>query len=142
MGGGIPLRTLGWGALLRALSSVALVVMLVGTVLAGPTEAGPRQPVHIDDQEDCLEPSPAAIEPRALSQEQDALSLDVLVLLDEVSLERGQEVMTKAQDAYTPLEVKLDVRFESVRFPPDSVVDDQAMIESTRALEEAKKWTG
>src|SRR5688572_2324412 len=117
MGGTHPLETVLSGVLLRAVSSIALVIVLVGTVLAGPTEAGPRHPVHIDDQEDCLEPSPAAVAPRAVSPEQDALSLDVLVLLDEVSLERGKEVMAKAQEAYTPLEVRLDVRFESVRFP-------------------------
>lgn len=142
MGGAHPLRTVLSGALLRVLSSIALVVMLVGTVLAGPTTAGPRHLVHIDAQEDCLEPTPAAVAPRALSQEQDALSLDVLVLLDEVPLDRGKEVMAKAQEAYTPLDIKLDVRFESVRFPPDEVVDDRGVIESTHALEEAKKWTG
>ena len=130
------------GASIRALSSAALVAVLVGTVLAGPTTAGPRQPIHIDAQEDCLEPTPAAIAPRAISQEQDALSLDVLVLLDEVPIERGQEVMAKAQDAYSPLEISLDVRFESVRFTPDQVLPEWSEISSDRALEEAKKWTG
>ncbi|HYI45183.1 MAG TPA: zinc-dependent metalloprotease family protein [Actinomycetota bacterium] len=142
MGGIHPLGTTLFGALLRVLSPIALVTVLMSTVLAGTTEAGPRSPVQIDAQEDCLEPTPAAVAPRALSQEQDALSLDVLVLLDEVSLERGNEVMAKAQDAYTPLEIKLDYRFESVRFKPDEVVDDEAVIESDKALEQAKKWTG
>ncbi len=125
---------------LRSAVVVSITAALVGAA-ALPAPAASRTGRTIDVEEDCLEPVPESVSVAGVTDDGKNASLDVLVLLDNVTQERGDEVFAKAQEAYTPLHITLDVRYESVSFSPDEVVDEVPRIESTRALEEAKKWT-
>ena len=95
----------------------------------------------LDREEDCLEAVPESASVSGVTDNGKPLSLDVLVLLDRVSLERGREVMAKAQEAYAPLDISLDVRFESVKFPPEEVNDEVPASTADRVIEEAERWT-
>ena len=122
--------------LLAALAVVALPTF-------SPAAAGGLGP-FLDDEEDCLEPVPAAVSATGVTDKGQTISLDVLVLLDGVTLERGQEVIKKAAEAYAPLEITLDARYETVAFKPEDAGEGDTPIpssRSTRLLEDMKKWT-
>ena len=95
----------------------------------------------IDREEDCLEPVPASASVSGVTDDGKPLSLDVLVLLDRVSLDRGREVMAKAAESYAPLDISLDFRFESVKFPPEEVNDEVPTSTADRVIQEAEQWT-
>jgi hypothetical protein len=122
-------------------TSLLLGVLALALVPAFASARPPAGPL-VDDAEDCLEPVPDGV---ALPVNDDGqkISLDVLVLLDGVTLERGHEVMEKAAEAYTPLDVSLDYRFEQVAFEPDTpeTATAPAASDSDRLLLDAKKWT-
>ena len=75
---------------------------------------GRRAPAqHVDvEPRDCVEPLPAEL--AVAAAEQDTVRLDVLVLLDGVSEERGRAVAAKAQEAYEPLGLTLAPKFRDV----------------------------
>lgn len=123
---------------------ITLLVVLVALV---PSLASAR-PVErhraIDEEEDCLEPVPAAASVVSVTDTGDPVSLDILVLLDGVTLARGKEVIEKAAEAYAPLETTLDARFERVAFVPEDPAGDPDGIDassSLRLLDDMKKWT-
>lgn len=94
----------------------------------------------VDQEEDCLEPVPEATSVTDVTDDGQTVSLDVLVLLDGVDLARGQEVIKKAAEAYAPLKITLDARYETVAFEPEDPGEIPAST-STRLLDDMKKWT-
>ncbi|MDQ3957582.1 MAG: hypothetical protein M3273_04585 [Actinomycetota bacterium] len=119
---------------------------LLSSALAAPfaSATAPRRgPAWIDDAEDCLEGVPAAASVTDVTDDGQRISLDALVLLDGVPVERGREVMKKAEEAYAPLRISLDVRYEEVAFAPEEPGDGTAppASPSLRLLEDAKRWT-
>ncbi|HEV2756579.1 MAG TPA: zinc-dependent metalloprotease family protein [Actinomycetota bacterium] len=122
-------------SLLCGVLAVALMAPLAG--------AGPPLPTRIDDAEDCGQPVPDGVAVRNVNDDGQTISLDVLVLLDGVPIERGHEVMTKTAEAYAPLDISLDYRFEEVAFEPEEPATDtsRSKSDSMVLLEDAKKWT-
>lgn len=76
-------------------------------------------PMAFDTERDCLEPVPASAGVSGVTDEGQDVSLDTYVLLDGVSTQRGQDVMTRAADSYAPLDVSTSTTFESVSFEGD-----------------------
>ena len=119
------------------------LISALAIIAAAPAAAGDRSASDnlIDREEDCLEAVPESASVSGITDNGKPLSLDVLVLLDRVSLERGREVMAKSQEAYDPLDISLDVRFESVKFLPEEVNDEVPASTADRVIEEAERWT-
>ena len=121
----------------------ALAVLLIAVPSFSSASAGDLGH-FVDAEEDCLEPVPAAASVTSVSDTGQPISLDVLVLLDGVDPARGQEVIKKAAEAYAPLKITLDARYETVSFEPEDPGEGATPIPSstsTRLLEDMKKWT-
>lgn len=103
------------------LTAVALVALsLVLAVSAVPARAVSAPP--IDDEPDCNEAVPAAAGYSGVTDDGVRVSLDVDVLLDGVSAERGRAVMRRAAKAYAPHGIVMRSSFESVRLTGDDPV--------------------
>lgn len=129
-----------------ATSRLAVAIALIAAVPSATSAATvPQGQTVIDSQEDCLEPIPASTSVTGVTDEGQSVSLDVLALLDGVTAERGREIMSKAAEAYAPLKISLDVRYEEVAFEPEKIVtvrgEDVATSSSLRLLQDAKQWT-
>jgi hypothetical protein len=98
------------------------VRVLPFTVTAGSTYQGIVRstrdaPIEAEDPNACLEATPAAIGISGITDSGQTVSLDVTVLLDGVSLSLGDQIMTKAAEAYAPLGIDLNVvSYQSVSF--------------------------
>lgn len=129
----------------RAGISISLLSGVLAVALAAPFAAAGSRPgaAFIDDAEDCLEPVPDGVALPGVNDDGQTISLDVLVLLDGVTVARGHEVMKKTAEAYAPLDISLDYRFEQVAFEPDEPGDATTppASESERLLMDAKQWT-
>ena len=127
------------GVALSLFSGVLAVALVAPFASAGP---GPGS-TFVDDQEDCLEPIPDGVAVPGVNDDGQPISLDVLVLLDGVPLERGHEVMKKTAEAYAPLDISLDYRFEHVAFEPEEPETETSppASASQHLIDEAKKWT-
>ena len=114
----------------RALAGLVLGAVALGAPLpafGGGRAALPEVPagraaesLRLIDEEDavtCLEAAPEAY---AVPLNGDDITLSVLVLLDGVPRDRGQEVMGLAATSYEPLNIKLVSSFRSVRFTGDT----------------------
>ena len=117
--------------------SVALMAVTALLAPASATDLGPT----IDDEQDCLELVPAAASVTGVTDADQTISLDVLVLLDGVDRARGEEVIKKAAEPYAPLNITLDARYETVAFAPEEAGEEAGASTSTRLLEDMKKWT-
>lgn len=82
-------------------------------------------PYEIGDLPVCTSLTPAAI-----SLDNDPVTLDVRVLLDGVSLQRGQDIMDRAASSYTALGVTMVSSFEPASFVG---VDAAGIIEQAKA---------
>lgn len=69
----------------------------------------------IDQERECLEPVPEAVSVDFLQP----VTLDTMVLLDGVSRERGEELMTVAASSYAPLNLTLRWDLRKVSFDTD-----------------------
>ena len=102
------------------------VVAAAGAILAA-TSSAPAQaaPIEIGHIPECTELVPAAI-----SLDNTPVNLDTRVLLDGVSLERGQQVFQVARNSYAPLRINLIPTFETVSF---TGADAQGLIDQSKA---------
>ena len=75
------------------------------------SEAASAAPIEVGHIPECLEVVPAAI-----SVDNTPVTLNVRVLLDGASLQRGQQTMQTARSSYSPLGIDLVASFESVSF--------------------------
>ena len=105
---------------------IALVVT-VGSILAA-TSSAPAQaaPIEIGHIPECTELVPAAI-----SVDNTPVTLTTRVLLDGVSVARGQQVFEVAKNSYAPLGITLSPSFQTVSF---SGTDAQGLIDQSKAL--------
>ena len=103
------------------------VVLSAGAILAA-TSSAPAQaaPIEIGHIPECTELVPAAI-----SLDNTPINLETRVLLDGVSLERGQQVLQTASTSYAPVGITLTPTFETVSF---SGTDAQGLIDQSKAL--------
>ena len=97
-----------------------LLLLALGLPLAAQAA-----PYEIGDLPACTSLTPAAI-----SLDNDTVTLDVRVLLDGVSLQRGQDIMDRAADSYTPLGITMVSSFESATFVG---LDAAGIIEQAKA---------
>ncbi len=136
-------RSNPWAMRRTSALAVTIGMIVVAALYASPVAAGPPVGV-IDVEEDCLELVPAATSVTNVTDTGQTISLDVLVLLDGVDRARGEEVIAKAAEAYAPLEITLDARYETVAFEPQEPGDADGSApssSSTRLLNDMKKWT-
>ena len=135
------------GRILQAMRRIIITLgslLLVALVSAGaPVSANPSSNTStlIDSEEDCLEPVPASHSVTGITDDAKPLSLDVLVLLDDVDRARGKEVMDKAAEPYAPLEISLDVRFEEVAFPSEASGAEEPTSTADYIIQQAEQWT-
>lgn len=127
---------------MRSLRVVLLLTLglglLPGLAHADPSVATGVAPERFDDEEECLEATPAAY---AVPGASDELTLEVLVLLDGPTLEQGRKVMDRAADAYTPLGIELRPHYEEVDFVPENVTADRESSHYRRLVQDAKDHT-
>lgn len=95
-----------------------------GTTYQG-VAAVTREPVDV--VRECLEPVPASVSIDFLQN----VELRTLVLLDGITRERAQQVMTTAASSYAPLNISLTWRFRDVSFATD---DADALIQAAKDL--------
>lgn len=98
-----------------------LLLLLVPWVpaSAAPPRPSGRTPLEHDPLVDCLEAVPVALSARGITDPDERVRLDVLVLLDGLTRARGVKVMTKAAEAFAPLRINLRSTFRMVNFPSD-----------------------
>lgn len=119
---------------------MALVLgLLPGPAAADPSiGGGPPVGPFIDEEEECLEPSPAAY---SVPGEDKELVLEVLILLDGPTLEEAREVLDRAADSYSPLGIKLRPKYEVVDFEPERATADTESSHYRRLVQDAKDHT-
>lgn len=121
----------------------AVLVAITAPALAGPQQTA-RPPLTLidDDDADCLEPIPARSSIDHVSGE-DKISLDVWVLLDEVDPTRGAQIMSAAQEAYDPLDMRLNVvGYQSIAVPATTTVNGDPAIPSQALIDASKAAVG
>ncbi|MGB1557886.1 MAG: zinc-dependent metalloprotease family protein [Oceanococcaceae bacterium] len=100
-----------------------LLLLALGLPLAAQAA-----PYEIGDLPACTSLTPAAI-----SLDNDPVTLDVRVLLDGVSLQRGQDIMDRAADSYSNLGITVVNSYESVSL---------AGTEAQELIDQAKTYYG
>ena len=100
-----------------ALSAAAVLSHApLGTANANPSPARPTDPFAEDHLHECLEPVPESASISGATDDGESISLDLLVLLDGITRQRGKQVMTTAAQSYEPLDISLKPTFRSVTF--------------------------
>jgi hypothetical protein len=95
-----------------------LILGLAAPDAVGARPASTASSRAIDDEgEDCLETVPAEASVAGVTDDGRNVDLDVHVLLDGVSVARGEDVMKRAATAYAPLHITLKATYEEVDFP-------------------------
>ena len=73
--------------------------------------------IEPEDPNICLEATPAAVGVSGVTDSGQTVSLDVVVLLDGVSLAQGDQIMSKAAESYAPIGVDVNiVEYRTVAF--------------------------
>lgn len=90
------------------------VRVLPFTVTAGSTYQGIAratrdEPIEAEDPNACLEAVPSDIGISGITDSGQIVSLDVAVLLDDVSLGLADQIMTRAAESYAPLGIDVNV---------------------------------
>lgn len=83
-----------------------LLLLVLGMPLAAKAA-----PIEVGDIPACT-----ALTPAAISLDTAPVTLDVRVLLDGVSLKRGQDIMNRAADSYSPLGITMVSSYEAASF--------------------------
>lgn len=97
-------------------------------------------PPPLDEERDCFEAVPESIGVSGVTDQGQNVNLEVKVLLDGVSLARGQAVFVKAAESYAPLGIDMIVtNFESVTFTGNNA---QGLINQARDHEGGQRPTG
>jgi len=107
---------------LGRLASIAATLALATT--AAPATAAPIEIGHIPE---CVEAVPASV----AAPDGSTVGLQTRVLLDGVSVAKGQEVFSKVVGAYSPIDIASSASFQSVSFSGDSA---QGLIDQAKAL--------
>lgn len=88
-----------------------------GSTYQGVVRATRETATDPEDLNTCLQAVPAAIGFPGVTDLGQIVSLDVVVLLDGVSVNLGNQIMTKAAESYSPLGIDLNVvRYRTVSF--------------------------
>jgi hypothetical protein len=116
---------LGWGALQYLAPPANANVGVLGTGVS------PSRSAAIDNQPDCLEALPDGMSVRGVSDDGANVALDVLVLLDGITVAEAKDVFTAAQKSYTPLHVTLKPTFRAVTLQG---VEGADLLEQAKAL--------
>ena len=93
---------------MRKLFASVAAAVVVSLATAPPAAA---EPIEIGAIPECVQLVPAAI-----SLQGDPTTLDVRVLLDGVSLARGEQVIQTARASYAPLGITLSATYQTVSF--------------------------
>jgi len=109
--------------------------MLVATAVCAFAPSAFAAPIEIGSIPKCTEAVPAAV---SLTKAPTA-PLRVRVLLDGVSLARGQQVMQRAATSYAPLGLTLTSTFQSVTF---GGTDAEGLIQQAKALHGGRRPVG
>lgn len=121
---------------LRAvLVALVLTVALPNLGWGHPTTSGGP----IDDEEECLEPTPA--EASVPGNPEDGVTLEVVILLDGPTVEQAEAVVDRAADAYLPLGIELVPRYEVVDFAPERTDGGEEISHYRRLVGDAKSHT-
>ena len=80
-----------------------------GSSYKGIAQATRDIPIETGDVVSCLAPAPSAVGVAGVSDDGSTVSLDVAVLLDGITQDRGAAIMEKAAESYAPMGVRLDV---------------------------------
>jgi len=122
-----------------ALLATLVLGFLPGLAAADPA-VGLAPPIgsFIDDEEECLEATPAAYDLPSPDRE---LVLEVLVLLDGPTLEDGRKVLERAADSYSPMGIELRPKYEIVDFEPETVDGNTESSHYRRLVQDAKDHT-
>jgi len=116
---------LGWGALQYLAPPANANVGLLGTGVS------PSRSTAIDNEPDCLEALPDGMSVKGVSDDGAKVTVDVLVLLDGITVAEGQDVFKKAQKSYTPISVTLKPTFRAASFRG---VEGADLLEQAKAL--------
>ena len=103
------------GAIALSVAAVLSNVPL-GMASASPSPARPTGPFVNDHLHECLEPVPESASISGATDDGKVISLELLVLLDGITRQRGKHVMTTAAQSYEPLDIALKPTFRSVAF--------------------------
>jgi hypothetical protein len=88
-----------------------------GSTYQGLVRATRDAAIEAEDPNVCLEAVPTAIGISGITDSGQTVSLDVVVLLDGVSLGMGNQIMTRAAESYAPLGIDLNiVSYQNVSF--------------------------
>jgi hypothetical protein len=115
-------RLLGVAAVAAATLAAAPAAHAQGLSWPGGTPAG-------DAERECIEPVPASVSVRGVTDAGQQVELSTVVLLDGVSQARGEDAMARAADSYAPLGITLTARYEQVAFSGD---DAQGLIDQAK----------
>jgi hypothetical protein len=80
-------------------------------------------PNEFDTERECLEPVPDSAGIAGVTDEGQDVSLDVYVLLDGVSPERGEAVFAQAAKSYSPLGITMNWKMRAVSFIGDDATN-------------------
>lgn len=94
--------------------TAVLTQVPLGVASARPSATRTTGPFANDVVDDCLEPVPESASISGATDDGKVISLEVLVLLDGITLRRGKRVMTDAARSYEPLDILLRPTFRSV----------------------------
>lgn len=98
------------------ITTVLLCLAAFGGPAVSPNAAA--QAIDLPDIPQCTQ-----LVPGALSVNDEAVNLDVRVLLDGVSQDQAEQVVSKAQQAYAPQSLTLKAGYESVTFDGTNAPD-------------------
>lgn len=108
---------------LRACAGAISTLMLTGNAVAGSRQL---QAFERDEAEDCDalvgEPIPEAY--AGPLETAPLLDLRVYVVLDGISLARGQKIMARVAEAYDTIGIDLQATYQEVSIEPDAIDDD------------------
>ena len=87
----------------------------------------------VDPERDCTEAVPAAIDTEVQATE--VVGLNVLVLLDGISQARAREVMTRAEDAYSPAGIDVRPVYRKITIPADEHIETPEYPEGNETID-------
>ncbi|MGH2755628.1 MAG: hypothetical protein ACRDLB_14530 [Actinomycetota bacterium] len=110
----------------RSLGAAALLLLTVAALPARAALESAPSDNRIDDANECLDAAPTDVSVTGVSDDGHEVMLDMLVLLDDLTTERGMEIVARMQDAYAAVGAKLNARYEEVSFPADGQSEPDA----------------
>jgi hypothetical protein len=109
---------------------LTILALLPASTTAAAETSWPGGTPADDAERECIEPVPAGISIKGVTDAGQDVTLSTTVLLDGVSQARGEDAMARAADAYAPLGITLTATYQSVAFSGD---DAQGLIDQAKA---------